>query len=228
MPKAKTKHTTAKKTDPMLGLIDTARRRIHDLCQAVDAHAKLEDKLGVTISMRTALVIGPRWFDQLFNRSYFYNIKEIDDAQTAATTRLRAVIADETKKLKGKAKLSASEEHTSRTGIARAKFEMTQIAPAVEWLKREYQSDRAMLDRASRKSGYAKTRNAEIAAEVDALLAVRALSKVKPATIDGAIALVKFVADANKAGDSWHVEIDGELDLGEALHQALTWMPVAA
>jgi hypothetical protein len=57
--------------------------------------------------MRQALVIGPQSFDHLFDRSYFYGLGHTDNAQKDAVTRLRAEIADETKKLKGKAKLSA-------------------------------------------------------------------------------------------------------------------------
>jgi hypothetical protein len=102
--------------------------------------------------------------------------------------------------------------------IARDKFALHQIKEAADWLKAEWQRREDRSGRLRVKSGYEKAGTNRVIAESAAVRAVRALRDAKPRTMEGAAALIYFIADhQDRDGTGW---VQHEIDFGAALKRA--------
>jgi hypothetical protein len=114
--------------------------------------------------------------------------------------------------------------------IARDKFALHLIKEAADWLKAEWQRREDRAGRVRVKGGIEKAWTDRIIAEHAAVAAVRALRHAKPRTLEGAAALMRFIADFHDPdGSGWvHHELDFSAALQRASDVVLRQKPSAA
>jgi hypothetical protein len=87
-----------------------------------------------------------------------------------------------------------------------------QIPLAKAWAEREWRRERARLVRLWRSTGYTRAQFRQSSALIKALQAVGAFNKAKPRTIEGSVALLKFVADrVREDGITWMSDTKAEV-----------------
>jgi len=150
-----------------------------------------------------------------FQRSRLGTLQQIDEGRKFAERSVRKPLADRQKELKGK-RISDAGRTNLLALIARDKFALQQIKEAAAWLKAEWRRREDRSTRLRVKSGFEKAATNRVLADSAAVLAVRDLRNAKPRTVEGAAALIRFIAD--------HYDRDGiveyEIDLGAALTRA--------
>src|SRR4030081_3220836 len=77
-----------------------------------------------------------------------------------------------------------------------AQIHLAQIPQARAWAIREWRREMARLNRLWRSSGFDAARSRRRAALAEKINAVRVVVKAKPRTVEGCVALPKFVADS--------------------------------
>ena len=75
-----------------------------------------------------------------------------------------------------------------------------------------------MISKRRQKTGFDKVNARKVAAERNAEIAVRAVCDAKPRTFEGAMALIKFIADAKNTAD-W-IDVADVTDLSAVLNRA--------
>jgi|SRR5579863_6350483 len=200
MPKAAKKHTTTKKTgtapDPILKLIATAEDRIVDFRNAHAKYAAIRQKIGESNSTYPEIRGPDDIFRRLFSTLSFRSIAEIEYASKRAASAWRRIIRKESGLIRS-GNLSAAQVRVARSNIAEAKIRLAEIPVARTWAIREWRREMARLRRCWRSSGFDKARARRSAALFKKLAAVRAVHKAKPQTVEGCVALLKFVADSS-------------------------------
>jgi hypothetical protein len=204
--------------DPILSLIDDAHQEIQEVRRASLALSKFLERLGDGPDVaRKPPAIGPDHFRGLFYATHFYSNDQIDQARRAAASRLRTVIAGETRTMKRRGS-SPDVVSDAKANAARARLELAQLGEASEWLKRELRRDIMSVIKLRQKTGFDKVNARKVAAEHNAEIAVRAVGEAKPRTFEGAVALIKFIADAKKTAD-W-IDVADVTDVSAVLYRA--------
>jgi hypothetical protein len=106
----------------------------------------------------------------------------------------------------------------AKANISRARLELGQLGEVSEWLKRELRRDMMSIIKLRQKTGFDKVDARKAAAEHNAEIAVRAVCDAKPRTLEGGMALIRFVDDAKKTAD-W-IDVDDVTDVGAVLYRA--------
>jgi hypothetical protein len=222
MAKAAKKHTTAKKIgpapDPILDLIAHARKRLDEYYLAIAAARKLREKVGDhNCGPAEVFGLGEYFGHGMFGNMKYHSLRQIEEGREFAERRVRKPLAENQKVLKRK-RIRDEVRVKLRALIARDKFALRQIKEAADWLKSEWQRQEDRSGRLRVKSGYEKAAFNRTNAETAAILAVRALRDAKPRTLEGAAALIRFIADHHDPdGAGW---VHYELDFSAALERA--------
>ena len=135
------------------------------------------------------VIRGPDLFRHLFSTLSFRSLSEIEYESKKATSVWRHAIRRESGQIRS-GKLSA------RQNIAQAQIHLAQIPQARAWAIREWRREMARLNRLWRSSGFDAARSRRRAALAEKINAVRVVVKAKPRTVEGCVALPKFVADS--------------------------------
>jgi hypothetical protein len=221
MAKATEKHITPKQTgpapDPILDLISQARKRIDEWDLAGEVVRKLRAKLGEH-NCRPAQVFGLEYFGAgMFGNDHYHSLAQIDKGRKFAEGRVRKSLAETQETLKRK-RISGEVRAKLLALIARDKFALHLIKEAADRIRAEWQRPEDRSGRLRVKSGLEKAWTRRVIAENAVLQAVRALRNAKPRTLEGAAALIRFIADhEDRDGIGW---VHHEIDFGAALKLA--------
>ena len=214
-----TRKTTTPTPDPILKLVADANARFRERDAAWSASAKAEDNLGL-LGDESAKVFGVDYLGPF--RASFTTAEQIDANFKGRRAAIKSLIDMQMAAL-GK-KLSVRQRRAAQASLARARLELRHLKEVASFIKRELEREQRRLRKFRQVAEYEKAVTRRNKADQAALVTVRALSKAQPRTIEGAAALVKFIADF--FNDNERI-FDG-LYLGDVLYRAHAVMTAAA
>jgi hypothetical protein len=212
-----TPRRTASSPDPILKMIADADLSLARLRRATDEQQTIRGKIGDE-NTRYPTIEGPLAFHRLFTTYTFESVGEFERNCRTATAGQRRVIKDATKSLKS-GKLDAYQQKIAQRNIIQAKAELVQIPLLRAWGTREWRREKLRLERLWRSSGYDKARDRIGVAHMAAYDAVSAVVEAKPRTVEGCLALMKFVADRTMR-ENLILRLDTESDVSAPLYRA--------
>jgi hypothetical protein len=206
MPKATRKTTTPKKTgtapDPILKLIADADRRLQEYRLAANEEAEIRSKIGERNSQRCFFRLPSRFDD--FAAGFSYGNTKMLEADVKRIAGLAKEAIKESRRSLRRKRTSAD---AARDTIEYWKRHLQERKEARDWLDNEIRREETRRNRLWRTSGYGPARRRLVEAKAPADDALKAVLEAKPTTFEGALALIKFVADLGLYSNVLNAEV---------------------
>jgi hypothetical protein len=194
-----TPRRTTSKSDPIFKLIEEATRRLIEFKHASEEEASIRQKIGENNCRRSHVSL-PTRFNFCQGHSYAA-VSPLEYDNKLFAKRAKDSIEESRRFLKKKG-VSPEAAKSTRSSIACWTREIQERKEAKEWLADVLKRDQARLNKLWRRSGYGNASSRVIAAEAAATDAITVVSKATPGTFEGAVALMKYVADRALYSDS--------------------------